>query len=267
MMPMPGNVYLMQGPPGCGKTTWVVQKAAELARRYGPESVLVASLTKTAAREVRARESAIPSGQVGTLHSFAYRALGIRGVKVVDLEDPELEFELPSERTVAKFLALRAADVPRDRWPRKIRRFAAEWEAWKREEDAIEFEELGLMEKAEAGTAQLEKVEAALAEGAAREAGLIAEFKAKGGELQTRIGRMRDDREKLAKTLPADLRARYESLRDSKHGIAVGILKGELCTACRTQIPSHEAQALHAGPEVAECPNCKRLLVVGREAE
>ncbi|MDO8847980.1 MAG: C4-type zinc ribbon domain-containing protein [Coriobacteriia bacterium] len=151
--------------------------------------------------------------------------------------------------------------------PKELQNLTRELDALKRRKDAIEFEELGLMEKAEAGTAQLEKVEAALTEGAAREAGLIAEFKAKGGELQTRIGRMREDREKLAKTLPADLRARYESLRESKHGIAVGILKGELCTACRTQIPSHEAQALHAGPEVAECPNCKRLLVVGLEAE
>ncbi len=151
--------------------------------------------------------------------------------------------------------------------PKELQNLTRELDALKRRKDAIEFEELGLMEKAEAGTVQLEKVEAALAEGAAREAGLISEFKSKGGELQTRIGRMREDREKLAKTLPAGLSARYESLRESKHGIAVGILKGELCTACRTQIPSHEAQALHAGPEVAECPNCKRLLVVGREAE
>ncbi len=151
--------------------------------------------------------------------------------------------------------------------PKELQNLTRELDALKRRKDAVEFEELGLMEKAEAGKEQLEKVEAALAEGAAREAGLIEAFKAKGGELQTRIGRMREDREKLAKTLPADLRARYESLRESKHGIAVGILKGELCTACRTQIPSHEAQALHAGPEVAECPNCKRVLVVGREAE
>ena len=122
------------------------------------------------------------------------------------------------------------------------------------------------MEKAEAGTEQLEKVVAALAEGSEKEAALIAEFKAKGGELQTEIVRLRESREKSAKLLPPALLAQYEGLRESKHGIAVGVLKGDLCSACRTQIPAHEAQALHAGPEVAECPNCRRILIVGQDA-
>lgn len=150
--------------------------------------------------------------------------------------------------------------------PKELQNLTRELDSLKRRKDAIEYEELGMMEKAEAGKAQLDKVAAALAEGAAKEAALIDEFKAKGGELQTEIVRLRESREKLAQQLPAGLRAQYESLRESKHGIAVGMLKGDLCSACRTQIPAHEAQALHAGPEVAECPNCRRILIVGKDA-
>lgn len=150
--------------------------------------------------------------------------------------------------------------------PKELQHLTRELDALKRRKDAVEYEELGLMEKAEAGQEQLAKVVAALAEGAAKEAALIEEFKAKGGELQTEIVRLKESREKLAQQLPAALRSRYESLRESKHGIAVGVLKGSLCSACRTQIPAHEAQALHAGPEIAECPNCRRILVLGQDA-
>lgn len=149
--------------------------------------------------------------------------------------------------------------------PKELQNLTRELDSLKRRKDAIEYEELGLMEKAEAGQEQLDKVVAALAEGSSREAALIEEFKAKGGELQTEIVRLRESREKVAQQLPAQLRARYDGLRESKHGIAVGVLKGDLCSACRTQIPAQEAQALHAGPEVAECPNCRRILIVGQE--
>ncbi len=150
--------------------------------------------------------------------------------------------------------------------PKELQNLTREMDALKRRKDAVEFEELGLMEKSESGSAQLAKVDAALAEGVAKEQALIAEFKSKGGELQTEIGHMREARERLAAQLAPALGSQYEALRGSKHGIAAGELKGGLCSACRTQIPSHEVQAIMAGPEIAECPNCKRLLIVRVEA-
>lgn len=150
--------------------------------------------------------------------------------------------------------------------PKELQNLTREMDALKRRKDAVEYEELGLIEKAEAGSAQLAKVEAALADGVSKEQALIADFKAKGGELQTGIGRMRDARDRLAAELDPELRSRYEALKESKHGIAAGEFKGQLCSACRTQIPAHEVQAILSGPEVTECPNCKRLLVVRAEA-
>lgn len=151
--------------------------------------------------------------------------------------------------------------------PKELTNLTRELDALKRRKDAVEFEELKLIEKADAGEAQLAKVEAALAEGAAREAELIEEYKAKGGEMNRDIARMKAEREKLAAAVGGELLARYEALRASKHGIGAGSLKGEICTACRTQIPSGTVQQLRSGPSIAECPNCHRILIVDGAAE
>lgn len=147
--------------------------------------------------------------------------------------------------------------------PKELQNLTRELDSLKRRKDAVEYEELGLIEKAEAGAAQLAKVEAALADGAAKEAVLIEEFKAKGGELQAAIGRLTKERDALAGHLSKERLAQYEALREAKHGIAVGTLSESLCNACRTQIPASRAQAIQSGPEIAECPNCKRILIVG----
>lgn len=159
----------------------------------------------------------------------------------------------------AKVLSGRITD------PKELGNITREIDALSRRKDQLEREELRFMEKAEAGEAQRVKVDTALEEGRAKEADLIERYKARGGEIQTEIARLRAERDAIARTLDASVLARYERLREAKHGVAVGALKGALCTACRTEIPAGEVQALRAGPEVAECPNCKRILVIARD--
>ena len=149
---------------------------------------------------------------------------------------------------------------------KELRNLTREIDALSRRKDQLEREELGLMEKAESGEAQRAKVDAALEEGRAKEADLIERYKSRGGEIQTETARLRAERDAIAGTLDGSVLARYERLRETKKGVAVGALKGALCTACRTEIPAGEVQALRAGPEVGECPNCKRMLVMVEDA-
>jgi len=149
---------------------------------------------------------------------------------------------------------------------KELRNLTREIDALSRRKDQLEREELGLMEKAESGEAQRAKVDAALEEGRAKEADLIERYKSRGGEIQTETARLRAERDAIARMLDGSVLARYERLREAKKGVAVGALKGALCTACRTEIPAGEVQALRAGPEVAECPNCKRMLVIVGDA-
>lgn len=150
--------------------------------------------------------------------------------------------------------------------PKELQNLTREIAALGRRRDALEHEALGLMEKAEAGRGQLAKVDAALAEGRSKEAALIERFKERGGQLQHETDRLRAERDALGKRLPADVLARYEAARASKHGIGVGRLANGVCSACRTQLPADRAQSLAQGPEIAECPNCRRVLVVGAES-
>lgn len=132
------NVSATYGPPGCGKTTWIVRRAAELVERHGPGSVTIASLTRVAAEEVRARRVPIRGRQVGTLHSLAYRALGIREKEVASAD----EWPCAGSGVPERYSLLRSSLLPRERWPRKVRRFAEEWESWKRMKGVIDFDDM-----------------------------------------------------------------------------------------------------------------------------
>src|SRR5688572_24171648 len=68
------ETYVLVGPPGTGKTTEQTRLITEAQDRgWQP---LVASLTRTAARELAGREMPIAPERIGTLHAHAYRALG-----------------------------------------------------------------------------------------------------------------------------------------------------------------------------------------------
>jgi predicted nucleic acid-binding Zn-ribbon protein len=146
--------------------------------------------------------------------------------------------------------------------PKELQNLTREIDSLARKKDTLERETLGLMEKAESGEAQVAKVDAALAEGRAKEAGLIERFRLRGGQVQADLERLKAERALLADRLPADLLERYERLRAAKHGIGVGVLTDGMCSACRTSLPADSAQRIEAGPEIAVCSNCRRLLVV-----
>ena len=145
---MPENVHVTHGPPGCGKTTWIVEEAGRRAEAGGPSSVLIASLTRTAAREVRVRRARILEGRVGTLHSFAYQALGLRQDQVASMEEMPAAsclFDDPKaggRKVAVCYSFLRSSLVPRMRWPRRVRAFAERWEAWKRERGLVDFDDM-----------------------------------------------------------------------------------------------------------------------------
>lgn len=164
--------YRVIGPPGTGKTRYVMDKVADAVRRAGPEGVTVASFTRAAAVEIasRAREygGGIPQHHIGTLHSLALRQMDgqklIYGMKDAlaswnayggfplsslegDTSGDELDADAPAMETLGdKCLAamerLRARMVPREAWPAHVRTFAERWDSWKLENGAADFTDL-----------------------------------------------------------------------------------------------------------------------------
>jgi DNA helicase-2/ATP-dependent DNA helicase PcrA len=166
----PGDVLRVWGPPGTGKTTYLAKRVRSTVAQHGPDSLLLASFSTTAANEIGSRFAADGAGarpaasMIGTLHSHAYRALGQPPVALDPrvLADwnstvaPELRITPDNRRTgggsgdsgslgVAPELArtgdeligaldrLRAGRLDPQDWPVNVREFAQRWEDWKRE--------------------------------------------------------------------------------------------------------------------------------------
>jgi len=171
------NEYRRIGPPGTGKTTWIVgqieravdayvRRTGRLAAECG--DVLVSSLTRSAAAEVRSRGIEIPPTTIRTLHSHAYHALGepamcvgrteladfnawcqpghrVRFSSAADSREEDGEpdsNESPDFDWLHDYHCHRARLQPREQWSTGLQAFAAEYEQWKRLTGLADFSDL-----------------------------------------------------------------------------------------------------------------------------
>jgi hypothetical protein len=148
------------------------------------------------------------------------------------------------------------------RSPKELQAISLELDSLKRRMDQLENDELGQMQKRETALAQASKVDAAVDTGTRTEAALTERFKTRGGDILANIEAANLARAALLAQLPPELRERYETMRSSKHGIAVGVLEDEMCSACRVSLPSSCLQSLEDGPDIGACPSCNRILIV-----
>jgi predicted nucleic acid-binding Zn-ribbon protein len=146
--------------------------------------------------------------------------------------------------------------------PKELQAVSMELDGLRRRVEALESELLVQMQKREDGDAQAAKIEAALVEGHRREGEMTTRFKEHGSEILSHIEAEKRARAALASMLDPALLARYESVRAGGHPVAVGVLADTRCSACRVGLPAGKVAALNAGPDVAVCPSCGRILIV-----
>jgi len=145
---------------------------------------------------------------------------------------------------------------------RAVTSITREMDGLRRRRDKLEMESLSLMERVDKARAQTATIDDALVKLATKEAAMVAQFQAVGGELQAHIGSMETERTRLSATLPTELIGRYESAREAKGGVGVGRLDDSGCTACRMALPTTRVDELLGGPDIGVCPQCRRLIVV-----
>jgi predicted nucleic acid-binding Zn-ribbon protein len=146
--------------------------------------------------------------------------------------------------------------------PKELTAISLELDSLKRRRETLENEELAEMAKRDTASQQAAKVNAAIEGGKVREAGLVAAFKSRGGDMVSELERLTAERTTLAASLAKETRERYESIRAAKHGIAVGSLEGDMCGVCRVSMPHERLERLLEGPDIAICPMCQRMLLV-----
>lgn len=165
------DLFIVDGPPGCGlpgKTQYLKRQAENATRKYGPDNVAIASLTRTAASEIRGRTD-IHAENVTTLHAHAYRALDRPdlaetgdGIKEWNLEHPADELSSGPRRiedgplvasdddngkthtdTIhAQVAALRARRVPTDQWTPEQQAHDQAWSDFKQQTHRLDFTDL-----------------------------------------------------------------------------------------------------------------------------
>lgn len=172
-----GN-YVIVGPPGTGKTTFLARQVQKIVDRRPAANVggqgtsrspvLVCSLTRAAAAEIAGREMAIPAGAVGTLHAHAYRQLGRPPVAEAHADEwneahpnyrigntapatdePDWDrsqrpdANAPGALAYEEYHLLRARCVPRRHWgKRDVEGFAQAWEMWKALNGYVDFTDM-----------------------------------------------------------------------------------------------------------------------------
>ena len=168
------NEYRVIGPPGTGKSSYLEDQVIKRTTAWSIANekpinqctdVLLASLTKTAAAELRGRGLDLPHGQIGTLHSHALRALGnpklCVGAKAIaqwnkessmthwmsggSKSDDDLDIGLAQyngDKLMSEYTTNRCRLTPREEWRGPVRDFADAYESWKRLNNMLDYEDL-----------------------------------------------------------------------------------------------------------------------------
>ena len=132
-----------------------------------------------------------------------------------------------------------------------------------RRQGVLEDELLELMETRETAEAEVARLrselEAILAERATAEAARDQAF----GEIDGTLAKRREERDRLAGTLPGDLLALYDKVREANGGVGAAMLRQRRCEGCRLELSGSELAGVRAAkPEnVVRCDNCRRILV------
>jgi superfamily I DNA/RNA helicase len=160
---MPTKEDRVVGPPGCGKTTFLTRVIGHCAQEYGSDNVIAVSHTRAAAAELAGRETPIARDNVGTLHSFAYRAIGRLPLaetsehlrEFVDaypqwpfsaIADPaDVSFSAggtEGDKAMQVYQRCRALGLPREAWPITALDIATAWEDFKAQTGTIDFTDM-----------------------------------------------------------------------------------------------------------------------------
>jgi len=155
------------GPPGTGKTTYLKGIISDLGPSGVPDTdIMVASFTRTAAREIASRVENLNPDSIGTLHSHCYRRIGKRGLVTDHIDDfnkdypsyalgnskshknsldepaSDITFENDADLLLAKYEYCRQQMRPRNSWPRDIVDFANAYETFKTANNLIDFTDM-----------------------------------------------------------------------------------------------------------------------------
>jgi predicted nucleic acid-binding Zn-ribbon protein len=135
-----------------------------------------------------------------------------------------------------------------------------EIERYQNEINALEDQELELMEQADVVKAQIAAEEKETAAAKASIARQVADLESKQATLSNRLEDLKKEREELAAKVKEDLLDRFNRLFTSKGDAAVVALEHDVCTGCHMKVTTATTVQVKAGREIVSCEQCGRIL-------
>ena len=146
--------------------------------------------------------------------------------------------------------------------PKDLERMQHELVSLERRITTLEDAELEVMEKLEEAQQVLDGLGIRAEDLDARLAELVAARDEKQAEIDAELARVADDRGPAIESMPQDLMALYERLREQK-GVGAALLRARQCGGCHMSLDASELSRIRSAPadEVVRCEECQRILV------
>jgi predicted nucleic acid-binding Zn-ribbon protein len=142
----------------------------------------------------------------------------------------------------------------------EFRAMGNEIERYEKEIQAIEDQELELMDQAEKSKGEFaieDKKASGARESIARQ---MADLEEKGKTLEGQLNQLTAERTEIAGKVEEELLSRFERLFASKGDAAVVALEHEVCTGCHMKVTTQTAHRVKNGKEIVSCEQCGRIL-------
>jgi predicted nucleic acid-binding Zn-ribbon protein len=147
--------------------------------------------------------------------------------------------------------------------PREAEALMHELDSLAQRRDELDDRELAHLEEQSAIADELAEFDAQLPALRARVDGANAALAAAEGVVDGEVAELGAARSAVTARIDGGLQRRYEQLRARFGGVAIARLEGSRCGGCHLDLSTTELAEVRAVPdgEMAECPQCGRLLV------
>ncbi|MBA3543082.1 MAG: hypothetical protein H0T83_01355 [Chthoniobacterales bacterium] len=135
-----------------------------------------------------------------------------------------------------------------------------EIERYQNEINALEDQELELMEQADVLKAQVAAEEKQTATSKQSIANQVTNLDSKESALAGRLEGLKKEREELAAKVDEDLLDLFNRLFASKGDAAVVALEHDVCTGCHMKVTTATSVRVRGGREIVSCEQCGRIL-------
>jgi uncharacterized protein len=186
----------------------------------------------------------------------AFTALKSKG-QHLEMDRKKLELDAGTRRESINRLKTQQYETRKND---EFRAMGNEIERYEKEIQAIEDQELELMDQAEKLKGELvgeEKKAGAAKDSIARQ---MADLDQKGKTLDSQLNQLTAERTELAGKVEEELLSLFERLFASKGDAAVVALEHEVCTGCHMKVTTQTAHRVKNGKEIVSCEQCGRIL-------